>query len=358
MKINFRKCFKLVDSTEEFNNHFKLNKVKMKARIIGLMLMAGILISGNPASAQLKDLLNKGANNLLDQKQKKAQEEKKRKEEAEKKKNAEQQTQPENKEQTQQPTSPPANNYMQTKMMGMMGMTVVKHEDNYAFTSSMTMEMQSTDSLGKKSDKVLYTNYFDKNSRNFSMEFESTDKQSGQKQKSLMIFDYKNWVMLILSGKSGDKSGIGMQMEKDSAQKVQQKQADQQTAKPERMYYKPTGRTKTIAGYSCKEYLYENPEGKSEIWTTKDVAFDYSSAWGHMGGMQTLASGGTTYGMGMVMEMHTYDKHSKAQSDLTVVEIKPNNPKSFNLAGYQIMGMKGTAGQGQGQRQEKPKSKK
>jgi len=77
----------------------------MKARIIGLMLVAGILISGNPASAQFKDLLNKGANSLLDKKLKKDEEEKKKKE-AEKKK--QQQAQSGNQSQTQQSNSNPA----------------------------------------------------------------------------------------------------------------------------------------------------------------------------------------------------------------------------------------------------------
>lgn len=326
----------------------------MKARIIGLVLVAGVLLSGNPASAQFKDLLNKGVNSALDKKLKKDEEERKKKD-AEKKKAQEQQTG----NQSQQSNSNPAGNFMQKKMMGMMGMKDVKHEINYSFTSSMTMEMQATDSLGKKSEKVLYTTFFDKNSRSFAMEFEGKDKESGQKQKSLMVYDYKNWAMLILGDKNGDKSGIAMEIPKDSTIEAQQKQAnkDDQINKKDlsnyNTYYKPTGRTKTIAGYSCKEYTYENPEGKSEVWTTNDVAFDYSSAYGHMGGMQTIGTGGLSYGLGMVMEMHTYDKHSKAQSDLTVVDIKPSNPKSIDLTGYQIIGMGGQQGQ-----QPKGKSKK
>jgi hypothetical protein len=72
-----------------------------------------------------------------------------------------------------------------------------------------------------------------------------------------------------------------------------------------------------------------------------------------MGGMQTIGSGGMTYGLGMVMEMHTYDKRSKAQADLTVIDIKPTNPNKIDLTGYQIIGM----GAGQGQ-QPKGKGKK
>lgn len=327
----------------------------MKARFIGLILVGGILFSASPASAQLKDLLNKGVNKALDSKLKKEEEERKKKD-AEKKKAQEQQNQG-GTTQSQGNTNP-AGNFMQKKMMGMMGMKDVKHETVYNFTSSMTMEMQSTDSLGKKSEKMLYSTFFDKNSRSFAMEFETTDPESKQKQQSQFIYDYKNWAMLILGGKSGEKSGIAMEIPKDSTIEAQQKQGNtQSTEKTKKDYndyvsnYKATGRTKSIAGYNCSEYVYENPEGRSEMWVTKDVVLDYSSAYGNMG-VTGYAAGGT-YGLGTTLEWHFIKKNSKARSDMTVTEIKPSNPKSFNLAGYQIIGMGG-----QGQQQQKGKGKK
>lgn len=325
----------------------------MKARIIGLMLVSGILFSLNPASAQLKDLLNKGVNSALDKKKKQEEEERKKKDAEKKKAQGQNQTGDQG-----QSNSNPAGNLMQKKMMGMMGMKDVKHETVYNFTSSMTMEMQSTDSLGKKSEKVLYTTFFDKNSRSFAMEFESTEQESKQKQQSQFIYDYKNWAMLMLGGKSGEKSGIAMEIPKDSTIEAQQKQGtqqnQQQTKKDYNNYmsnYKATGKTKTIAGYSCKEYVYENPEGRSEVWVTKDVVFDYSSAYGQMG-VTSIAAGGATHGLGSAMEWHFIDKDSKARSDMAVVDIKASNPKSFNLEGYQIIGM---GGQGQ---QPKAKGKR
>jgi len=320
----------------------------MKARIIVLMLVAGLLMGGNQANAQIGSFLKDKAKDALNKSTKK-----------DTKKETKEETEQTQKQQT--PTNP-MGNMMQKKMMGMMGLNNVKYETKYDFTSSMKMEMQSTDSLGEKSDKILYTTSFDKSSKNFAMEFEGVDKETKEKQKSLMIFDYKNWAMLILGGKSGEKSGIAMQMTKDSAIEAQQnnptqeKQLTQQDLSSANTYYKATGRTKTIAGYSCKEYVYENTEGKGEIWATNDVAFDYSSAYGHMGGMQTMATGGTAYGMGMVMEMHFSDKDSQAKSDLWVIEVKPTNPQSIDLTGYQIIGMGNK--QNQGQTKEKGKNKK
>lgn len=319
----------------------------MKSKIIAFMLVAGLFIGVNQASAQIGSFLKDKAKNALNKGLKRGNETEQNQ------KDTVQTQQPKEQQQTQsQSNSNPANSFMQRKMMGMMGLNNVKYEMNYDFTSSMSMEMQATDSLGKKSDKVLYTTYFDKNSKSFAMEFEGVDKQSGKKQNSLMIFDYKNWAMLILGDKgNNEKSGIAMQMAKDSSIEAQQNKPVSETQTHQdlssaNMYYKATGRTKTIAGYSCKEYVYENTEGKGEIWATNDVVFDYSTAYGHMGGMQTLASGGMGYGLGMMMEMHFKDLHSKAQSDLVVTDIKPSNPKSLNLAGYQIIGMGGQPEQG------------
>lgn len=328
----------------------------MKARIIVLMLITGLLIGSNQASAQLGGFLKDKAKNALNKGLKKNEEKEQKKDTVQQNQTQQQQTQ-----QSQQTQQNPANNFMQKKMMGMMGLNNVKYETKYSFSSSMSMEMQSTDSTGKKSDKILYTTYFDKNSKSFAMEFEGKDKETGNKQKSLMIFDYTNWAMLMLGEKEGGQlSGIAMQMQKDSAIEAQQKnpQQTEQTKKDlenYNMYYKATGRTKTIAGYKCKEYIYENTEGRAEIWATNDILFDYSSAYGQMGA-QTLATGGTTYGMGTALEWHFIDKNT-SRSDMTVIDIKPSNPKSLDISGYQIIGMGGQKGQQQGKEKEKGKGK-
>jgi len=319
----------------------------MKARIIVSVLVIGLLITGNQSSAQIKSLLKDKAKNALNKGLKRGNEEEQKQDTVQQKP----QQQPVQQE-TQQSTPNPVNGFMQRKMMSAMGLNNVKYDLNYNFTSSMSMEMQSTDSLGKKSEKILYTTFFDKNSKSFAMEFEGLDKQSGQKQTSLMIFDYKNWAMLILGDKGSEKNGIAMQMAKDSSIEAQQNQPQKDVPKQEdlsaaNMYYKATGRTKTIAGYSCKEYIYENPNGKAEIWATNEVIFDYSSAYGHMGA-QTIATGGTTYGFGTNMEWHFTDSNSKAKSDMVVVDIKQSNPKTINISGYQIVGMGGQPGQEQG----------
>jgi len=323
----------------------------MKSRIIGIFIIAALVLNGGQASAQIKSLIKDKAKNALIKGLKRGEEDKKQEQQQEQPQKEQQEQQEQQQNNNQGSGNNAMNSFMQQKMMSAMGFNNVKYDIRYDYTSSMDMEINSTDSLGNKADPVLYSTYFDKNSRSFAMEFDSKDQGSGQKQRSLMVFDYKNWAMLILSQKGNEKSGVAMQIARDSVLEAKQKQgpeADQQ--KPEdlsssNMYYKATGRTKTIAGYNCKEYVYETTEGKIEVWATNDVTYDYSEAYGHMGGMNYFATGGTTYGLGSVLETHYSDKHSKATSDMVTKDIKSSNPKSIDLMGYQIIGMGGTPGQ-------------
>ncbi len=306
------------------------------------ILVAIMVIGAAESKAQIGSFLKEKAQKAVANKKEEQKKEEQQKEE-------QQQT-----EQTQKPQKQtnPANNFMQKKMMGMMGFNNVKFDLAYSYTSNLKMDIESVDSASTEVNKVAYTSYFDKNSKNFAMEFETVDKESGEKVKSLMIFDYKNMAMLILSDKNGEKSGIAMEIPKDSIQETTsgEETAAAEPAKQEdladyNMYYKPTGRSKKIAGFGCKEYAYENPEGRVELWATNDFKYDYSSAYGQMGGFQALSTAGFGgYLLGTVLEMHFKDSDSNARSDLFVKEINPNSSKQFNIADYQIIGLGGDKG--------------
>lgn len=315
-------------------------------RLIAI-LIAVLIFGVSESSAQIGGFLKDKAQKSVVKGLKRGEEEKKVEQQQEEQK-------VEQKEQTQHQAQPnPAGNFMQKKMMGMMGMNNVKYDLAYNYTSSLKMDIETVDSASTEVNKGTYTSYFDKNSKNFAMEFEGIDKESGQKQKSLMIFDYKNMSMLILTEKDGQKSGIAMVIPPDSSS-----QANAESEKPTEvettedlsaynMYYKPTGRSKSVAGFSCKEFAYENPEGRVELWATNDVKYDYTNAYGQMNGFQALATAGFGgYLLGTVMEMHFKDSNSSARSDLFVKEINPTTNKTFSIADYQIIGFGGDSAKG------------
>lgn len=309
-------------------------------RLIAI-LIAFVIIGATESNAQVGILKDKVQKDIIKglkrgEDEKKTEQKQQEEEETVQKQEAKEQEQPN-----------PMDAYMQKKMMGMMSLNNVKYDLAYNYTSSMKMDIETVDSASTEVNKGTYTTYFDKNSKNFAMEFETINKENGQMQKSLMIFDYKNMSMLILSEQDGKKSGIAMVIPPDSSQieNNQEVQAEETASKEDlaayNMYYKQTGRSKNISGYSCKEYTYENPEGKIEVWSTNDFKYDYSQAYGQMYGLQALATTGTGYLLGTVMEMHVKDNDSNARSDLFVKEINPSTNKSFSIADYQIMGLGG-----------------
>ena len=313
-----------------------MNSKKLLAILIAIAII-GITESNAQIGGFLKDKAQKAVAKGL-----------KRGDDEQKTEQQQEEQKPEQKQQTQRQEQPnPAGNFMQKKMMEKMGFNNVKYDLAYSYTSSMKMDIETLDSASTEVNKATYTSYFDKNSKNFAMEFEAVDKESGQMQKSLMIFDYKNMSMLILSEKDGKKSGMAMVIPSDSTQAANETEQSAEATKQEDLsayntYYKATGRSKNIAGYNCKEYAYENPEGRVELWSTNDFKYDYSTAYGQMNGFQALATAGTGgYLLGTVMEMHFKDSDSQARSDLFVKEINPSTTKSFNIADYQIIGFGG-----------------
>lgn len=310
----------------------------MNGKIVTFSLVIALIGTTHFSNAQVGGFLKDKAKNAVLKGLKSGEEEKK----AEEQQKAEEQKP----EQQAKPKQSAADAYMQKKMMGWMGLNHVKFDPAYTFSSSMKMDIETLDSAATEENKGSYSFFFDKDSKNFAMEFEAVNKETGQKEKSLMVFDYKNMAILMLTEKDGQKSGIAMAMQPDSSQQANTQEEAAEPVKQEdlsayNMYYKPTGKTKKVMGYPCKEYVYENPEGRVELWATNQIKYDYSQAYGHMQGFQYLATGGTAYLLGTVLEMHFRDANSNARADFWMKEFNLNSPRTFSVADYQIIGLGG-----------------
>lgn len=245
---------------------------------------------------------------------------------------------------SQQQAENPTETYMQAKMMGLMGKGNVKYDLAYTFTSSMKMDFEVLDSAQNEPFTGTYTLYFEKDGKNFAMEVETAGKKDEPASKSLFIYDFRNLALLILSEQEGQNSGMAMAIPPDSS-KVEPSQVAPTTdtelpgneVSAGDVTFRATGRTKSILGYSCKEYLMENPEGKVELWVTNDVRYDYSDAYNRMQGFQMMSNVNSSATNGTVLEMHFKDSGSPAHSDFYVREINKDKSQTFNLAGYTIM---------------------
>ncbi len=237
-------------------------------------------------------------------------------------------------------------NFMERKMMQAMGLNNVAYDQNYSFTSSMVMDIVTIDSVSNK-DNMRYTTLFSPEDKNFALIFEKANPETGKPEKGTMIFDMKNYAMLILSEENGERSGMAMAMPRDSAD-VQNEPMDIAAEEVNEEYsedlvhpmYVPTGKSKSIAGYKCDEYVYKNEEGTINLWITKDSKVNLSKAYGQMQGFQALASGGWAYGMGTVMEM-MFNDNSGASTQMLVKDVLSDSPRSLDLSNYQIIGVGG-----------------
>lgn len=246
-------------------------------------------------------------------------------------------------EEQQQPArqqKKPGSSFMERRMMSAMGLNNVVYEKQYNFTSSMKMEIETVDSLNNK-DNIDYSTYFSPNDRSFAIVFDGVDKETGSKQKSTIILDAKNWAMLILGDTDGEKSGMALYVAPDSTALGEPTEIEQQPEEFVHPWYTPTGRSKSIAGYHCKEYTYSNEGGKLDLWITNDQKLNLTNAYNYMNGLQAIASGGLAYGMGMVMEMVFSDANSNARTHMLVKEILTNKSKTLDISGYQIIGVGG-----------------
>ena len=222
------------------------------------------------------------------------------------------------------------------KGIGMSG-EPVPIADDYSFDTKIQMHIESYKGNGDLDNEGNFITYINPGNKNFAYEFISGD--FGERGKGTFIMDFKNKAMIILSDDKGKKTGIvyGMDLNLDQSWDEAYKELDEEDVKNINMnpYLKKTGRTKSISGYRCTEYKYDNPEEnvESRFWVSKDADFktrDYMSA--------IFKSAAYSRGMpwGFIMESEAINTDTKERSVMKVTELDDNANKKFDLNGYQV----------------------
>ncbi|MGQ8335823.1 hypothetical protein ACUNWD_04680 [Sunxiuqinia sp. A32] len=223
------------------------------------------------------------------------------------------------------------------KMMKGMGLSgdPVPIEDSYTFDSKIQMHIESYKSNGKLDNEGDFVTYINPEGKNFAYEFISGDME--QKGKGMFIMDFTNGAMIILSDDKGEKNGIVYGINLDEAMDDAYDELDEEQIKNINLnpYLEKTGRSKSIAGYTCEEYKYNNPEEDTEasFWISEKANFktrDYMSS--------IFKSAAYSRGMpwGFVMESESINKENNERTLMKVTDIDDNANKKFNLGNYQI----------------------
>jgi hypothetical protein len=302
----------------------------MKIKLILLLLV--LSAAGNVVSeAQIRSILREKAREALQQGEKE-----------------------EERTQEDKPRQPSAlEKSLEQRMMNAMGFANVEFENQYNFNSSMSMDVENYDAQSDKASVITYTTYFNKSDESFAMRFSFKNEDTGEDESTLMIFDMKNHVMLMLAESGNEKSGMAFSIAPDGTDSGSPDQLSTESSDdgheeiiPDadfdsfNLWYKKTGRTKSISGYTCEEYIWEDEQGRIEYWFSPEAQFDYSSAYNYISGFQALAMGGTTFS-GMLMEMHHIDKETNNRTKLLVNDIKADNPSTIDIKDFQIMSFGG-----------------
>jgi hypothetical protein len=313
----------------------------MKLKMI-LLLVAFCIYASPDADAQIRSILRDKAREAL-----RTQEEKETERVEQERNERNEEAKP------RQPTA--LEKRMEQRMMKAMGFADLDFEDEYNFRSSMSMDVENYDAESDEISNITYTTYFNKDDESFAMRFSTKNEDTGKDESTLMIFDMKNHVMLMLSESGDEKSGMAFSIAPDSldtgsSESYVQEEHIEETEVADlsedadsdlyNLWYNKTGRTKTISGYKCEEYTWEDEEGRIEYWFSPEARFDYSSAYNYMGGFQALAMGGMGFN-GILMEMNHIDKESGNRTKMLVNEINPDNPNKIDMKGFQIMGFSG-----------------
>jgi len=195
-------------------------------------------------------------------------------------------------------------------------------------------------------DNATYTTFIDSKSLDYGMTFSEPDETD----KSLIIFDAENDLMLTLSESDGEKTGFAMGFSPEQSAAIAgelEVEDDEESEMAEEDYADPystymTGKTKKILGYKCDEYRIENEEDDNVItmWITQDLSGDIKKSYL----TNSTFTGLFAYAYatnGMVMEYILEDLADKKRTVMTVTDIDLDHKNSINTGEYNIMNMSG-----------------
>lgn len=224
--------------------------------------------------------------------------------------------------------------YIGTVLFGLLGMNSAFAQslpENYEFALGVTYEMSS----GKNGNL--------KKGEQMGMWF-SNQPYTGMevpKQKGFfMVMDLKDQKMVTLM--TDQKMAMVMDLKK-----MQEKMKGQvKEENPSDVKITKTGKSETILGYKCDQYLIETSDGQSLVWITTELGSGMGNLAKSLSSI--LSSGPKPMGLpsmkgienGVLMRLESTDKKSGNSTRIEAVNVNKDG-KKFPTAGYNVMAMPG-----------------
>lgn len=228
------------------------------------------------------------------------------------------------------------NDKTRNSLMGLFGGGDATYEQSYNYDGRIVMEMTVYGEEGEDDAVVDYVTYMNEKSGDVAIEVKPVSGEAAQEGALLMtmIYDVKNNCALMLTAQGEQKTAIVTGMD-DVEAEIDNSDSEYDSEMPD---YKKSGRTKTISGYKCEEYVLVEEDSKMSMWITKDMKTGLNKKQMQKAGMATWYSG--PEGNGMMMEMESFEE-GKPTMIMRVKDIDLKKGKSISLDGYRIMNMGG-----------------
>ena len=209
-----------------------------------------------------------------------------------------------------------------------------KTESSYTFTLAVNMHVTSYKN-GEKKDENDMKYFLNAGQKYFGLNAAENGRRKNN-DETFIIYDNKNNSMIMLNEK--EKTGMAMNinafMSADAQAKRGQGSSDYKpTTKCDR-----TGKTKTIQGHSCFEYICTDADRntRSEFWIATDLNIDIAQSMSR----GPFSSFSHAQGAGGFMMEATHYKNDQIESKMEVTEINKNANLNKNMSDYK-MGMGG-----------------
>ena len=226
------------------------------------------------------------------------------------------------------------NTTMNQVYMDALGLTGnVDYESTYNFDAYIQMEMTEYKKNGNVDEQMLYNSYVHKKNADYAMEFNNDDA------KSTIIFDSENKAMLILTDSDGEKTGFATSLDPEAmAEDMGTYEGEDTDVEP--LNFRKTGKTKTILGYSCDEYVVDEESSEAHVWISEKLGKEVRKDW--MNNKQTFgALFAQAYALnGMVLEYDLFNKDGTKEMMMQVTKIDLNHPYKVSTDGYTVMSMR------------------
>jgi hypothetical protein len=220
-------------------------------------------------------------------------------------------------------------NNLAMRLIGRKNFAECNAKPSYSFNAKMVVDMYSVGKKAKDSFSMRYNWYLSSDNNQFGMENVSSSQNMESVNGSKLIMDFEDSCVITLIESDGNKISMSMKYNNDEVEKY----ADSSKVKKP----KKTGKTKTINGKKCYEYVFEDKETYQQLWVEESKVKLWDMNENDWSPKANFMKDGKQYGSffdAMPLETLTKDKKSGTVTTMFVRSIDKNVNSTISTVGY------------------------